>query len=66
MRRFPIGSSLVLSAVLGACASSPHRVRGAKPANADGENAPAKTVAQLMARENGPFKKHHVALFGGW
>jgi hypothetical protein len=65
MRRFPIGSSLVLSAVLGACASSPHRVRGAKPANADGENAPAKTVAQLMARENGPFKKHHVALFGG-
>lgn len=29
------------------------------------KEAPAKTLAQMMGRENGPFKKHHVDLFGG-
>lgn len=68
MRRFSIGSFVVfstVSAVLGGCASSPHKVHGPKTSAAEDNDAPAKTVAQLMGRENGPFKKHRLDLFGG-
>lgn len=65
MRRFTIGSSLVFFGVLAGCASSPQRAHAPKPASAEENESPVKTVARLMARENGPFKKHHVELFGG-
>jgi hypothetical protein len=65
MRRIRIGSFVVFSAVLGGCASTPHRAHAPKPATAEGQEGAAKSFAQLMARENGPFKKHHLELFGG-
>lgn len=65
MRRFTIGSFVIFSAFIGGCAASPQKAHAPKSPAADDDGAPAKTVAQLMARENGPFKKHHVELFGG-
>lgn len=65
MRRFTIGPFVLLSAILTGCASSPQRAQTVDKKATEDKESPAKTVAQLMSRENGPFKKHHLELFDG-
>jgi hypothetical protein len=65
MTRPTFPSFLLFSTLVAGCASSPHRAHAPTPTAADDQAGPAKSLAQLMARENGPFKKHRVELFGG-